>query len=261
MNKIIDTIGKILKIIFLTITIPFWGPWKLLYGFKKGEEKSYSLLPLVNTLKFVVFLMLIILELFAFHKVLYSPITYPFTRNFVRNYYLNGSILEAEGIDKNKIDSFETMLGYIDEWEIEEKNKMSVILNSDFMKDVLKYTDNTTIYYVLDKFNNDEVFRDDLKAFIKNIDKNLTRFIKEIPDEELERLNTFLNPIIAVGSWAIDYAGALNIGGAVFDWAVNKYNIAEKSLHVNSFDLEKGIKTGNDFNDGASLETVASYWK
>lgn len=261
MNKIIDAIGKILKVIFLTITVPFWGPWKLLYGFKKEQKESYTLLPLVNSLKFVAFLVLIILEFFAFHKILYSPITYPFTRNSVRNYYLNENKLELEGIDKDKVDDFEKMLAYIDEWDLDEKNKMNVILNSDFMKDVLKYTDNQTIYYVIDKFNNEESFRNDLKVFVKDIDKNLTRFIDEIPDEELNRLNAFLNPIIAVSSWAIDYAGALNIGGAVFDWSVKEYTIAEKSLHVSGADLEKGIKTGKDFNNGASLETVTKYWK
>ncbi len=261
MNEILSTIKKILKIAFLTITIPFWGPWKLLYGFKKKQKESYALKPLVNTLKFFVFLIIIVLEFFAFHKVLYSPLTYPITRNSVRSYYLNGSKLELEGIDKDKVDDFDKMLSYIDTWELDEKNKMNVILNSNLMKDVLKYTDNTTIYYIIDKFNNEESFRNDLKTFIKNIDKNLSRFIKEIPDKDMERLNTFLNPIIAVSSWAIDYAGALNIGGAVFDWAVDKYSIREKSLSVSGTDLEKGIKTGKDFDKGASLKTVTDYWK
>ena len=89
----------------------------------------------------------------------------------------------------------------------------------------------------------------------------ITRFINEIPENDFARLNNFLGPIITVSSWAIDYAGVLNIGGAVFNWAVTKYNIEEKSLHANAFDIEKAIKSVFDYSNGASLNTVTNYWR
>lgn len=263
-KSFLDIVFDIVKFFFLAITSPIWFPWKLL--FRKNKEKERGTLEIastavLNTLKFVLFVSVIFIELIAIHKIRYSVLTYPLTRNSVREHYLNGSKLLDDGIEEEKREDFEKMLSYIDAWDLDERNKMHVILDSGFISDCLKYVDNETIFYVVDKFNNEQSFRDDVKEFIKEINPTVTRFINEIPKSDMERLDAFLAPIITVSSWAIDYAGVLNIGGAVFDWAINEYDIKEKSLHASGSDIEKGISTGLDFQNGKSLETVTNYWK
>lgn len=265
------SIWKVIKIILLVITAPVWGPWKLLFVRKEGRKfnevdsktKTLRLIrsPFTKTFKFIVFVGIIFLEILIIHKVRYSVVTYPLTKNAVVNYYLNENRVELEGMDENYKDLFQTAFDYIDEWSLDEKNKMNVILNSDVVKDSLKYATNDTISYVLNKFNTDEGFRENVRNVVKNINSIVTRFINEIPRDDFDRLNTFLKPIISVGSWAIDYAGALDIGGAVFNWAIGEYNIQEKSLNAKPEDIEKSIKTMVDYSNGSSLQTVLNYWK
>lgn len=267
---ILYKIWKIIMKILMVITAPIWFPWKVLFVRKKGNKfndvdsntKMWRLLrsPVTKTLKFCVFLFIILLEIIIVHKIRYSPITYPFTRNAVMNYYLNENKMEVDGAIENYQDEFQILLSYVEIWDLDEKNKMHNILNSDLVKLSLKYTDDATISYILNKFNNDEVFRGNVRIFIKDINSTITRFLKEIPEADFKRLNTFLGPIITVSSWAIDYAGALEIGGAVFKWEVEENNISEKSLKVSAHNIELAIKTGFDYHDGASLETVKSYW-
>lgn len=267
-----EKIWNVIKIVLLVITSPVWFPWKVLFVRKEGNKykdvddrtKMLRLLrsPITKTLKFALFLFIILLEVLIVHKIRYSPITYPLTKNSVRNYYLNENRIEIEGVDgTNYKTDFEIMLDYVDTWDLDEKNKMHVILDSDLVKLSIKHTDNDTVYYILNKFNTDATFREDVRKFVKNINSMVTRFINEIPENDMTRLNNFLGPIISVSSWAIDYAGALDIGGAVFNWAVDKYNIGEKSLHANVADIEKALKTGIDFSNGASLNAVTNYWR
>lgn len=270
-NNFGEKVWNVIKKILLIITSPIWFPWKVLFVRKEGRKfnqvdantKMFRILrsPITKTLKFIVFLGIIFLEILIVHKVRYSSITYPFTKNAVMNYYLDEKMLEADGLDGSYKEEFETAFGYIDEWGLDEKNKMNVILNSDFFKDSLKYTDNEAISYILNKFNTDSVFRENVRIFVKNINGTITRFINEIPEKDFAELKDFLGPIINVSSWAIDYAGVLDIGGAVFNWAQEKYSIPEKSLKINAQDIEKGIKTGMDFGNGSSLQTVLDYWK
>lgn len=270
-DNIFEKVLKVIKLILLIITSPIWFPWKLLFVRKEGNKfnevdpktQMFRIIrsPFTKTLKFIVFIFVILLEVLLVYKIRYSPITYPLTRNSVRGYYLNENRINIEGADENYKDEFEIALDYIDTWELNEKNKMNVILDSDIVKNSLKYTDNETISYILTKFNNDAEFREDVRNFVKNINSTITRFINELPENEFNRLNNFLGPIITVSSWAIDYAGALDIGGAVFNWAVNRYNIGEKSLHATPANIEKAIKTGIDYTNGKSLNTVKSYWK
>lgn len=271
MEEILQKIWRVIKIILLVITAPIWGPWKLLFFRKEGrkfsevDSKTQTLRlvrsPITKPLKFVLFLAIIFLEVLIVHKVRYSVLTYPLTKNAVVNYYLNENRVELEGIDDNYKESFQTAFDYIDEWSLDEKNKMNVILDSDVVKDSLKYATNETISYALNKFNNDEAFRENVRLVVKNINSTITRFINEIPRDDFDRLNNFLKPIISVGSWAIDYAGALDIGGAVFNWSIGEYNIKEKSLNAKPEDIEKSIKTMVDYSNGASLNTVRNYWK
>ena len=270
-ETIVNKIVNVLKCIFLVITSPIWFPWKILFVKKEGNKfkdvdsqtQMFRIIraPLTKTLKFLVFIFVILLELLLVHKIRYSVVTYPLTKNSVRQYYLNENRMDIEGTDANYKDDFQIAFDYIDTWDLSEKNKMNVILDSDLVKSAIKYTDNETISYILTKFNTDANFRNDVRLFVKDINATVSRFIDEIPEKDFARLNNFLGPIISVSSWAIDYAGALDIGGAVFDWAVGKYNIQEKSLKVIPGNIEKAIRTGLDFGRGKSLETVSAYWK
>lgn len=270
-DSILDKILNVIKKILLVITSPIWFPWKVLFFKKEGNKfnevdsktQMFRIIrsPLTKTLKFIVFIFVILLEVLLVYKIRYSPITYPITRNSVRGYYLNENRMDIEGVDENYKSDFEVALDYIDTWDLDEKNKMNVILDSDLVKQSLKYTDNKTISYILTKFNNDAEFRENVRIFVKNINSTITRFINEIPEKEFNELNNFLGPIITVSSWAIDYAGALDIGGAVFNWAIPRYNIGEKSLNATPANIEKAIKTGLDYMNGKSLETVRNYWK
>lgn len=270
-NAFLNHVWKILKTILLILTAPVWVPWKVLFVRPEGEKfkdvddktKMWRLTRSFFTkiLKFAIFLLVILLEILLVHKVRYSVVTYPLTKNAVRQFYLNENKLEDIGVEEDKLSDFEIMLGFIDTWDLDEKNKMHVILNSDLVKYAIKYSDNETVFYVIHKFNEDVVFRENVRKLIKNVNTTITRFINEIPENDFARLNNFLGPIITVSSWAIDYAGVLNIGGAVFNWAVTKYNIEEKSLHANAFDIEKAIKSVFDYSNGASLNTVTNYWR
>ncbi len=266
MQKVMKNIWKVIRTVLLAITSPVWFPWKLLFGRKGGENEANDPLKvighaLLNVAKLAVFMIVIFMELLVIHKIRYSPLTYPMTRNSVREYYLMDNTLELEGFDEAEKDGFEKMLDYIDGWDLDEKNKMTVILDSTLVKDAIKYTDNDTVYYIVDKFNRDGAFRERFRRAIKNIDATVTRFIKEIPENDFARLNDFLNPIISVSSWALDYASALDIGGAVFDWAVGEYDIRAKGLSASVIDIEKAIKTALDYSEGASLNTVSNYWQ
>lgn len=267
----LEKVWNVVKMVFIVITAPIWFPWKLLFFRKEGRKfnqvdfstKTFRILrsPITKTLKFAVFICVILLEILIVHKVRYSVITYPFTKNAVVNYYLNSNNLEISGLDETYKQEFQTAFDYIDTWSLDEKNKMHVILDSNLVKSSLKYTDNETISYILNKFNNDTTFSEEIRVLVKNINSTITRFINEIPADDLNKLNNFLSPIITVGSWAIDYAGALDLGGAVFDWAEEEYALKEKSLKINSEDIDKAIKTAEDYSNGSSLQTVSNYWK
>ena len=45
---------------------------------------------------------------------------------------------------------------------------MHVILNSDLVKYAIKYSDNETVFYVIHKFNEDVVFRENVRKLIKS---------------------------------------------------------------------------------------------
>lgn len=270
MNELKEKILHVLKVIFLVITFPIWGPWKLLFVRKPGQKfkevdrqtqiNRLIRSPLTKTFKFAIFIAIILLEILIVHKIRYSAVTYPFTKNAVVDYYLNERRIELDGYEGDYKNDFETAFSFIDTWSLDEKNKMNVILNSDFMKNILKYVDNPTISYIINKFNTNEEFRENVRLFIKNINSNITRFIEEIPENDFNRLNNFLNPIITISSWAIDYASTLEIGDAVFKYEVNNYNIKEKSLHVDDYKIEKGIKSGIDYNNGKTLNEITNYW-
>lgn len=270
-ENIVQKIWNVIKIIFLVITSPIWFPWKVLFVKKEGnkfhevDEKTRTFriirAPLTKTLKFIVFIFIILLEVLIVHKVRYSVITYPLTKNAVIDYYLNENRVDIEGIDEDYRDDFKTAFDYIDSWSLDEKNKMNVILDSDCTKLAIKYTNNETLSYILTKFNTDAAFREEVRNFVKDINQTISRLIKEIPESDFDKLNNFLNPIITVGSWAIDYAGALDIGDAVFKWAIDEYHWQEKSLNATPNTIDKAIKTGIDYTNGMSYQMVANYWK
>lgn len=269
-QKIIDGI----KIFFLIITAPIWFPWKLLFVRKEGNKfkdvdsstKVFRLVrsPITKPLKFVVFLLVIALEVLIVYKVRYSALTLPFTRRSVQTYYL-GNNTRIEGITEEENDiiqsEYQKVFDYIDKWNLTEKNRMYVLLDSEAVKLSFKYIDAETITYILNKFNNDEVFRNDVNYFVANINQTLSRIIKEAPKDQLDRLQNFLGPITGITSLVMDYAEAVDILGTVFNWAVGEYQLKENSIHVSPNDLETSMRAGIDYSKGKSLNEVKNYWK
>lgn len=242
---------KVIKIIFLVITAPVWLPWKLLFVRRKDRKfkdmstpiKVFRILrsPLTLPLKFAIFMLIISLELLIGYKIRFSPITYPITRASVHNYYLQKSDKKLLGyVDvsaaelSSHYDEFKTAFDYIDEWDIDSKNKMYVVLDANITKFVFKNIGDKSVSYLLNRFNNEESLREDLRIVVKNVNKTLNRAIKEIPDtiSYAADFGVFLTPATSIGSM-IDYRQALDIM-----WSGVSTMINTGLIEVNEFEEE-----------------------
>ncbi len=269
-NKQVNKTLEIIKKVFIILTSPIWFPWKLLFFRRKGRKfnevnistKVFRILrsPITKTLKFALFIGIIGLEIILLYKVRYSPVTYPITRSSVHNYYLNGNSNTTESSKYNTIenykDDFKQIFGYIDKWDLNTKNKMYVVFDSDAAKIFFKYTDDKTVSYILNKFNNDEQFRENIKFIATNINNILSRIVRELPSESFNELEVLLGPIANIGSFATDYTVALDIAGRLGKWVIGEDNIQEKSITLEPSSLEQCIQVIIDFSKGEPLSNL-----
>ena len=194
LEKSSNKVLKVIKMILLIITAPIWFPWKVLFVRKESKKfknvstpkKVFRILrsPITKPLKFMIFLTIIGIELVLVYKVRYSPVTYTFTRASVHNYYLKGDtsknklmgIPSVKAVDVNDYyDELKIAFNYIDKWDLDSKNKMYVVLDADITKIGFKYMDRKSVEHVLNRFNTDEQFREDIKYIAKNVNKIISR--------------------------------------------------------------------------------------
>ncbi len=256
-EKILGT----LKTIFLAITSVIWFPWKVLFVKKEGNKfkdvstgkKIFRIVraPITKTIKFAIYLCIIGLEVLVVYKLRYSSLTYPLTRSSVQNHYLSAA---KDDTSPEYKESLKQAFAHIDEWDLDSKNKMYVIFDSDIMKMTFQYTSEESLKHILDKFNDDEEFREDLHYTAQNIDSVLSRAIKEFPetldDEELEAI---LEPITTVGS-TFDYRMALDLAGSVSDMLMTDEDIEEGSLTFSFEEIDLSLDVINNYARGMSLE-------
>lgn len=247
-DKVSNRVLKVIKMIFLIITSPVWFPWKVLFVRKESKKfrnvstpkKIFRIVrsPITKPLKFMIFLMIIGIELVLVYKVRYSPVTYTLTRASVHNYYLKGetSSNKLMGIPSVKAadvgdyhDELKTAFDYIDEWDLDSKNKMYVVLDADITKIGFKYMDHKSIEHVLNKFNNDQQFREDVKYIAKNVNKIISRAVKEFPDAVpyYEDFNIILVPATKAVSAGVDYRAILDIFGVAANTVISEGDINE----------------------------------
>lgn len=233
----------IIKWIFIIITSPVWFPWKVLFVRKEHKKfknvstpiKVFRIVrsPITKPLKLMIFLMIIGIEVIVVYKVRYSPVTYTFTRSSVYNYYLKGENKKLMGIDNVNAasveyyhDELKEAFSYIDSWDLDSKNKMYVVLDADITKIGFKYMDRRSIEHVLNKFNSDPEFREDVRYIAKNVNKIISRAIKEFPETvPYDDFDFILIPVSKAASVGVDYRVILDIFGSSAKQVINDYEV------------------------------------
>lgn len=273
------TFLSILGLIIRIITFPVWFPWKILFVRRKGRKyhevntatKVFRIVraPITKPLKFAIFIFILFIEISCLYKVRYSPITYTITRASVHDYYLksenNTKLLSlvddvyAMDITKHR-DEFQTAFNYIDEWGLNEKNKMYVILDSKAVKYVFKYAADEDITYLLTRFNTDENLRKDIKDLVQNINKLIVRGFNEasdmIPSYEPE-LKVIIEPFTTLGK-TLDYTVFLNTVGNVIE-VVESQSTPSTMQPNKKEDLEYMIDTIIKYSKGAHLRELGDF--
>lgn len=211
-GRVVEMAEKIKKIclnVLKWITSPIWFPWKVL--FVRKPEKKFKVVdrktqifrlvrsPITKPLKFIVFLLVMVLEVSIVYKAK-NFLGAPLIRSNVHNYYMNELLNE---IDETKRDEFaskyETMFEKVDEMSVQAKNNFYAIMDSDAFKVVLSSAKPEVTEYVLDKFNEDEKTRDIIEYNVKNMNTIIPKYIKEfLSDTECAPNNPDLSDSIAV---------------------------------------------------------------
>lgn len=268
----------IIKMILLVITAPIWLPWKILFVRRKGHKykdvstprKVFRILrsPITKPLKFAVYIFIVFLEISLIYKLRYSPITYTITRNSVHNYYLQeSSDKKLSGVIDNvdacelsiHYEEFKTAFSYVDEWNLSEKNKMYVILDSKAVKYVFRYAADEDITYLLTRFNSEETLRNDIKDLVANINKLIIRGLNEVSElvpEDSKEIKVFLEPITSLGK-TLDYTVLLNTAGNMVELVEANSNPSTMQPNKKE-DLDEMINTIIKYSKGASLKELGN---
>ena len=262
-NKVEKTnkIWKIIKTILLIITSPIWFPWKVLFVRRPGNKfsevsTSKKILrivrsPITKTLKLALYLCIIGLEVLLVYKARYSVLTYTFTKKSVQSYYLNSK----EDASDDYTESLKQAFDYIDDWDLDSKNKMYVVFDSDIMKTTINSLPEDTSKHFLDRFNDDEEFRSDIKDVAKNINDTLSRAVKELPETiESDELNSVLKPITTVGSAAVDYRVVLDAAGTFATTAMKETDMDITKVDLKPNELDASLAMIINYSQGMSLE-------
>lgn len=272
---------SVIKMILLIITSPIWFPWKILFVRRKGNKfKDVNLFkkifrivrfPITKTIKFAIFAFIMVLELSLVYKLRYSPITYTITRNAVHKYYLReeSNSKELLGFVDNvyagdiavHYDEFKSAFDHIDTWTLGDKNKMYVILNSDVAKMFFEYAPDEFTTFLLEEFNDNETFRTNIKYIVSNVNKTLSRLIRDLtallPSDEAQII---MQPIAGATSVSMDYTVVLNAVGGILRTYESEFNIeTDEDYELRETDKE-GIVESIDmlalYSKGKSLEEI-----
>lgn len=259
-QTIFKTIVKIIKKIFIIITSVVWFPWKVLFIKKEGNrlkdidgaKKVFRIVraPFTKTLKFLIFLAIIGLEILIVYKIRYSILSYPLTKSSVENYYLSN-----EKMNEEEKESLREMFSHVDDWDLDSKNKAYVIFDTKLIKTGFQQIDSATRDLFIDKFNDDEDFREDVHYLTKNVDHILSRAIKELPKSiDDDSLNAVIAPLTNVGASAIDYRAALDILGTVSDTLMKDGTISDIDIELDEKELDSTMDMLIKYAQGMSLE-------
>lgn len=273
-QKVLNVIWKIIKI----ITSPVWFPWKVL--FVRKEERKFKNVdtktkvfrivrsPITKPLKFCVYIFIIFIEVLAVYKIKYSPVTYVMTRSSVHNYYLKepsatDRLLGIENVSAVELadyrDDFKKAFDYIDKWNLSEKNKMYVVFDANITKMFFEYASDDMTHYLLNRFNTDESFRDDMRLIAKDINKILSRLLKEFPKEVpyYHDFDIILNPVLAVSSTAVDYRAILDVCGSVAK--MMESDLSQDTSHYDDEELNLIVDTVTTYAKGSSIKETYDY--
>lgn len=259
-NSVASKIWKVIRLILLIITSPIWFPWKILFVRRPGHKyhevspkvRAFRLLrsPITKPLKFILYIAIIGLEVLLVYKARYSTLALPFTKSSVHNYYMNNQVLSED-----KQDDLKKVFNTIDSWDKTSKNNMYVIFDSEIVKMGFEHTDEASKAEIIDKFNNDENFREDLHEIAKNIDKTVSRGIKEFSSlADDETVEAVLKPITTVGS-VVDYRQVLDATAV----AVKTSGQDLGTFSIDSEELVESVSLFAEFSRGKSLKEVTGY--
>ena len=278
-NEKFQKVINILKKIAIIITSPIWFPWKVLF-IRKPEKKFNKVSnpikvfrivrsPITIPLKFICFMCIISLEVLVVYKARYSVVTYPVTRASVYNYYVKNTtntkkLLGITTVNaceiKNHNNEFKLAFSYIDDWDLSSKNKMYVTLDSKALKYVFNHIDDDTVSYLLNKFNTNADFRDDIHNIAKNINKLLQRLIKEIPEEvPYDEIQPIMAPFATISSYSVDYRQVLDILGTLINWVESNYGSVEENLDLSPENLDMVIELIVMYSEGNSITDSYNY--
>ena len=255
MQDTLKKVGRILLKILIIITFPIWFFWKILFV-RKPEKKFKNVsmpkkifrivrAPITLPLKFICFMFIISLEIVVVYKVRYSFATYPLTRMAVYNYYTKGV---------NKIDS---LMGIEPVYAVD---KMYVVLDAEVTKLSFKFIDDKTTSYILNKFNTDEVFREDIHNIAKNINSLIRRFIREYSEQvPFDDFDFIINSVTSVGSLSVDYRQVLDVAGPILKWIIKEYNVEITETEIPEEALNMMIDAMTVYSKGKSIKETYDY--
>lgn len=283
-NKKNNKVFNIFRMIFLIITAPVWFPWKVLFVRKESKKfknvstpkKVFRILrsPITKPIKLMLFLMIIGIEILVVYKARYSPVTYTFTRMSVHNYYLkedsrSSKLMGLTNVNAAEVSDFHDELkeafDYIDKWDLDSKNKMYVVLDADITKIGFKYMDNRSIEHVLNRFNTDATFREDIRYIAKNVNKIISRAIKEFPEAVpyAHDFDMILVPATKAASAGVDYRAILDIFGVAAKQVLNdssyevneNYEADDEDIAMIDASMDMIIR----FSKGASIKEAYDF--
>lgn len=260
-EKDTNKVWKVIRMILLIITSPVWFPWKVLFVRKPGNKfsevstgkKIFRIVrsPITKTLKLAVFLCIIGLEVLLVYKARYSVLTYNFTKNSVQDYYLSSK----GDVNEEYTESLKQAFDHIDDWDLDSKNKMYVVFDSDIMKTTIDAMPEDTTKHFLDRFNDDEDFREDIKDVAKNINGTLSRAVKELPETiDSDELNAILKPITTAGSAVVDYRAILDAAGSLATTAMKDTDMDLTKVDLKPNELDASLAMIINYSQGMSLE-------
>lgn len=255
-----ERVIKVVKLIFLGVTSPLWFPWKVLFVRKNGHKfkdvstniKIFRIVrfPITKPIKFLLYLFIIGLEVLLVYKARYSILGYPLTKSAVENYYFTASEDKSEEYKESLKKAFD----HLDDWDIDTKNKMYVIFDSEIVKRSFMGLPDETTEHVLARFSEDESFREDIEDVVSNVDNIVSRAIKEIPTlTGGEEASTILKPITSLGS-AADYRAILDAAGLVMDSLVVESDLKEYGVPVSKEEIDTSLELIINYSQGMSLE-------
>ncbi len=252
-NNLLNIVWKVIKTILKWLTSPIWFPWKVLFIRKEEKKfknvsagtKIFRLLrsPITKTLKFLVFILILLVELSIVYKVM-NFITAPLVRANVQEFYLD-----------EDVDAYNDMFDVIDEQEMVVKNNFYSILDSDVVKTSLTNIDDDAELYLIQSFNEDDIFQEAILYNVENLNEVIPNIIESY-DDNLDNAPLFLIPVVADTNMILDSIdGVFNIlieeeGTDIFNEIdINSAEVlvnAMKYYHQNDYDFSVSLLVNDD---------------